>query len=73
MDILEKVGELVEIITGNDKLMEEFRKDPVKAVKSVLKNVELSEADWKKLTKAVEAKIGADNAAVLLGGLKKLF
>ena len=73
MDILEKVGELVEIITSNKKLMEEFKKDPVKAIKGLLKNVDLDEDDWKKLAKAVEAKIGVDNAAVLLGGLKKLF
>lgn len=73
MDILEKVGELVETITGNKKLMEEFKKDPVKAIKGLLKNVDLDEDDWKKLAKAVEAKIGVDNAAALLGGLKKLF
>ena len=73
MDIMEKVGELVETITGNKKLMEEFKKDPVKAIKGLLKNVDLDEDDWKKLAKAVEAEIGVDNAAALLGGLKKLF
>ena len=73
MDIMEKVNDLVESITGNEKLMAQFKADPVKAIKGLLKNVDLDEDDWKKLAKAVEAKIGVDNAAALLGGLKKLF
>jgi len=73
MDIMEKVNDLVEAITKNDALMDQFKKDPVKAVKSLLKGLDLDEDDLKKLAKAVESKISIDKAADLLGGLKKLF
>ena len=32
MDIMDKVNDLVEVITKNDDLMAQFKKDPVKAV-----------------------------------------
>ncbi len=73
MDIMEKVNELVEAITGNEKLMAQFKADPVGAVKGLLKELNLSEEDLQKLAKAVEGKINIDKAADLLGGLKKLF
>ena len=73
MDIMEKVNDLVESITGNEKLMAQFKADPVKAIKGLLKDLNLDEDDLKKLAKAVEGKINIDNAANLLGGLKKLF
>ena len=73
MDIMEKVNELVESITGNEKLMAQFKVDPVQAIKGLLKGLDLDEEDLKKLAKAVEGKISVDKAANLLGGLKKLF
>ena len=73
MDIMEKVNDLVEAITGNEKLMAQFKADPVQAIKGLLKGLDLDEEDLKKLAKAVEGKINIDKAADLLGGLKKLF
>ena len=73
MDIMDKVNELVEAITGNEKLMAQFKADPVTAVKGLLKGLDLDEDDLKKLAKAVEGKISIDKATGLLGGLKKLF
>ena len=54
MDIMEKVNELVESITGNEKLMAQFKADPVQAIKGLLKGLDLDEEDLKKLAKAVE-------------------
>ena len=65
MDIMEKVNELVEAITGNEKLMAQFNSDPVKAIKGLLTGLDLDEDDLKKLAKAVEGKINIDKASVL--------
>ena len=73
MDIMEKVSELVETITKNEKLMASFKADPVKAVKALVKDIDLDEETLEKLAKAVKGKIDLDKAANLLGGLKKLF
>ena len=73
MDILEKVSELVETITKNEKLMAAFKEDPIKAIKSLLKDVDLDDEALEKLAKAVKGKIDLDKASSLLGGLKKLF
>ena len=73
MDIMDKVNDLVEAITKNDKLMEQFKKDPAKVIKSLLDKIDLDDEMMEKLVKAVKAKIDVDKAANLLGGLKKLF
>ena len=73
MDIMEKVNDLVEKITGSEKLMEQFKKDPVKALKDILGDLDLDKDDLEKLAKAVKGKIDLDKAGDLLGGLKKLF
>ena len=73
MDIMDKVNDLVETITKNDKLMADFKKDPVKAVKALVKDLNLDDDMLEKLAKAVKGKIDLDKAGDLLGGLKKLF
>ena len=73
MDIMDKVNDLVEAITGNAKLMEQFKKDPAKVVKTLLDKTDLDDELMEKLVKAIKAKIDIDKAANLLGGLKKLF
>lgn len=73
MDIMNKVNDLVEVITKNDALMGQFKKDPVKVVKGLVKDLNLEDEVLEKLAKAVEGKINIDKAADLLGGLKKLF
>lgn len=71
MDIMDKVNDLVEVITKNDDLMAQFKKDPVKAVKGLVED--LDDEILEKLAKAVKGKIDLDKAGDLLGGLKKLF
>ena len=78
MDIMDKVNDLVELITKNDDLMDDFKKDPVKVIKSLLGKIDLDKLDlddeiMDKVVAAVKGKITADKAADLLGGLKKLF
>ena len=73
MDIMDKVNDLVEVITKNDDLMAQFKKDHIKAVKGLVKDLDLDDELLEKLAKAVEGKINIDKAADLLGGLKKLF
>ena len=73
MDIMDKVNDLVEAITKNEKLMEQFKKDPAKVVKGLLDKTELDDMLVEKLVQAIKAKIDIDKAANLLGGLKKLF
>ena len=73
MDIMDKVNDLAEVITKNDDLMAQFKKDPIKAVKGLVKDLDLDDELLEKLAKAVEGKINIDKAADLLGGLKKLF
>ena len=78
MDIMDKINDLVELITKNDDLMDDFKKDPVKVIKSLLGKIDLDKLDldddmMDKVVTAVKGKITADKAADLLGGLKKLF
>ena len=83
MDIMDKINDLVELITKNESLMADFKKDPVKVIKSLLGKLNLDDVILDKLNvdddmmdkvvTAVKGKITADKAADLLGGLKKLF
>ena len=80
MDIMDKINDLVELITKNDDVMDDFKKDPIKVIKKLLDklNLDLDKLDlddeiMDKVVPAVKGKITADKAADLLGGLKKLF
>ena len=73
MDIMAKVNELVETITKDEKLMAQFKKDPVKAVQGLVKGLDPDDEVLDKLVKGIQGKIGADKVAGALSGLKKLF
>ena len=73
MDIMDKVNDLVEAITKNDKLMAQFKADPIKTIKGLLDKIDLDDEILEQLAKAVKAKIDVDKAGALLSGLKKLF
>ena len=72
MEIIEKVEELVKKITEDPKLMEQFRKDPEKAVESII-GKDIPDGTVDKIVTAVKAKVAGDKAADALGSLKKLF
>ena len=79
MDIMEKINELVELISKNDDLLDQFKKNPVQAVKGLLGGLDLDEELLQQLVKGVQGKLSADKVMDVLGGLggldglKKLF
>lgn len=72
MDIKEKITELVEKISKDKELQAQFKKDPIKAVETLL-GVDLPDDVVEKIVDGVKAKLTADKVGDVLGGLKKLF
>ncbi len=72
MDIKEKITETVEKITKDDKLQEQFKKDPIKTVEKVV-GVDIPDDVVEKIVDGVKGKIKVDNISDALGSLKKLF
>ena len=72
MDIREQAEKLLASVTRDNSLMDQFRKEPVKAVEKVL-GVDLPDEAVEKIITAVKAKIAADGTKDVLGSLKKLF
>lgn len=72
MDIKEQITSAVEKITKDEKLQEQFKKDPVKTVEQVL-GVELPDDTINKIVDGVKAKVSVDKASDMLGSIKKLF
>jgi len=71
MDVKAKIDEIVKKVQSDPKLMEEFKKDPVKAVESVI-GIDLPDDVVKQVVAGVKAKVTVDNAAGVLGALKGL-
>ena len=76
MDIKAKVNEIVEKLTENKDLMEQFKKDPVKAIEGLI-GIDLPDDVANQIIDAVKAKITVDNVKDLAeyakGLLGKLF
>ncbi|MBE5782075.1 MAG: hypothetical protein E7329_02015 [Clostridiales bacterium] len=76
MDIEKIIEQIVEKLTGDDQLMEKFKKDPVKMVTDVL-GIKLDDDIIDAVVTAVKGKLDLDElkdkAEDLLGGLKGLF
>jgi len=72
MDIKEKIIEVAEKIKKDEKLQEQFKKDPVKAVEKLL-GIDLPDDMMEKIVDGVKAKVSLDQASDALGMLKKLF
>ena len=72
MDIKAEINKIVDRIKNDDELLEKFKKDPIKAVESIL-GVDLPDDIIEKVVDGVKAKISLDKAVDILGGLKKLF
>lgn len=71
MDIKKNVEELVEKIKKNPKLLEDFKKNPVKVVEGIV-GMDLPDKEINELAKLVMAKIDMDKVGDLLGGLGSL-
>lgn len=72
MDIKAQITTAVEKITKDQKLQEQFKKEPVKTVEQVL-GVDLPDDALSKVVDGVKAKISLDKASGVVGSLKKLF
>ena len=72
MDIKEKIEEIVEKISKDEKLQKQFKDDPVKALEKLL-DVDLPDAVIEKIIDGVKAKLTADKLSDAVGALKKLF
>lgn len=72
MDIKAQITTVVEKITKDQKLQEQFKKEPVKAVEQVL-GVDLPDDVINKIVDGVKAKLTADKASGVVDSLKKLF
>lgn len=72
MDVKEQVVKVFDKITKDKELQEQFQKDPVKALESVL-GVDLPEDVINQVVQGVKAKLTADKAAGAIDAIKKLF
>ena len=72
MDIKEMIQEMVKKVTSDKTLMEQFQKEPVKAVEKVL-GVDLPDDIVEKIIDGVKAKITVDKLDDVADALKKLF
>lgn len=72
VDIKAEITKVVEKVTKDEKLMDQFKKDPVKAVESVI-GVDLPDDMLKKVVDGVKAKVSMDKLGDIAGSLKNLF
>lgn len=68
IDLKAKIEEIVKKVKEDEKLQEQFKKDPLKAVESLL-GVKLPEETIQKIIEGVKAKITADKLGEGLGKL----
>lgn len=72
MDIKAKIEEIVEKIKSDDNFAEDFKKDPVKAVESVV-GVDLPDDVINNLIDGIKAKVSVDDIKGKLGGIMGMF
>ena len=63
MDLQKLITDLLGQLNGNAGLVEKFRKDPMGTVQSLLKELNLSVDDLKKIVDGVSAKLKLDDVA----------
>lgn len=71
-DLKGKIEEIANKIKTDKELQAQFKTEPIKAVESLL-GVDLPDDMVEKVVSGVKAKLTADKAGDMLGGLKKLF
>lgn len=72
MDIKEQIKKAVESISKDKKLQEQFQKEPVKALDSIL-GVDLPDDVINQVIQGVKAKLTVDNVSDAVDALKGLF
>ena len=68
MDIKGKIEELIAKIKKDDKLMEKFKKDPIKTDEDLI-GIDLPNDQIEKLVEGIKAKLSFDSIGDKLGGL----
>ena len=66
MDIKKQITEAVEKITKDDKLQDQFKKDPIKTVEKVV-GVDIPDDVVEKIVEGVKGKINMDKVSDALG------
>ncbi|HBA50973.1 MAG TPA: hypothetical protein DCZ91_24885 [Lachnospiraceae bacterium] len=69
MDVKEQIKKAVDKITGDRSLQEQFQKEPVKALESVL-GVDLPDDVINQVVEGVKAKLTVDKVSDTVGALK---
>ncbi len=72
MDLKDKIEDLVKKVKSDDDFADKFKKDPIKAVESVL-GINLPDDQIEKIIDGIKAKVTLDKADDLLGSIKKMF
>ena len=72
MDIKEQIKKMVEKITSDKEVQEQFQKEPVKALESVF-GVDLPDEMIEQVIQGVKAKLTADKLSDAASAIKKLF
>ena len=72
MDIKEQIKKMVEKSTSDKEVQEQFQKEPVKALESVL-GVDLPDEMIEQVIQGVKAKLTADKLSDAASAIKKLF
>ncbi len=72
MDIKEQISKIVEEISKNPDIKEQFEKEPVKAIEKVL-GVDLPDAVIEQVINGVKAKLTVENVSQAANMLKKFF
>ena len=72
MDVKEQINTAVEKITKDKRLQEQFQKEPVKALESIL-GVDLPDDIVNQVIQGVKAKLTVDKASSAVDAIKKLF
>ena len=72
MDLKDKIEDLVKKVKSDDDFADKFKKDPIKAVESVL-GINLPDDQIEKIIDGIKVKVTLDKADDLLGSIKKMF
>ncbi len=72
VDVKELIEKAVELLTKDEDLMANFKKEPIKTIEKLL-NVDLPDELLEKVVKGVQAKIDLDKVGDVLGALGSLF
>lgn len=73
MDIKQEIEHIAERLKKDDGLLDSFKKDPVKAVRELLGEIDLPDDMLEKIASGVKGRLSLDGIAGSLGALKGLF